>query len=63
MADEERECKCPGCNCFSGLVHVPADGTYVVFPGGRVRKVALASHIEEMPEYDIYRFYVEVADE
>lgn len=31
--EEERECKCPGCNCFSGLVHVKAEGTWVVVNG------------------------------
>jgi hypothetical protein len=34
MADnEENKCKCPGCNCFSGLVHVPAEGDYFVING------------------------------
>jgi hypothetical protein len=43
MADAD-ECKCPGCNCFAGLVHVPKDGTYMVFPGGRVAEVSHARH-------------------
>ena len=30
---EEDKCKCPGCNCFAGLVHVKAEGTWVVVNG------------------------------
>lgn len=34
MADyDEKKCKCPACNCFAGLVHVPTEGKFLVVDG------------------------------
>lgn len=58
MADAEDKCKCPGCNCFAGLVHVPKDGTYMVFPGGRVEEITNARHEgHAQVEDDIFNIY------
>jgi hypothetical protein len=59
---EEKKCKCPGCNCFAGLVHVPKGGSYVVFPGGRVEEISNARHEGHAEvgddRYDIYTITV-----
>lgn len=33
MPEDEKKCKCPRCNCFAGLVHVPATGEFFVRNG------------------------------